>query len=91
MEHDCPQDLRRFLTRTCRGRAARRLCAETIYRRPFAGPAGASYRQAAHRTLAPETHGRGGAIPNKIKNMAMPDQRPAEVTERLVPDTGKAT
>ena len=80
-----PQQISRFLARTYPDRAARRLCAETIYRGLFAGLLGSKTGKLRTGRSRRKPHRRGVAIPNKIKNMTMLDQRPAEVTERRVP------
>lgn len=80
-----PQQISRFLTRTDPDRAARRLCAETIYRGLFAGLLGTRSGRLRTGRSRRKPHRRGVAIPNKIKNMKMLVQRPAEVNERRIP------
>jgi IS30 family transposase len=80
-----PQQISRFLARTYPGQPGMRACAETIYGGLFNGLLGS--RPGRLRTGRPrrKPHRRGTPVPNKIKNMKLLDQRPAEVTERWVP------
>ncbi|GAA2734039.1 IS30 family transposase [Actinocorallia aurantiaca] len=80
-----PQQISRFLTRTFPGRPGRKLCAETIYRGLFAGLLGTRPGKLRTGRSRRKPHRRGVAVPNKIKNMKLLDQRPAEVDERRVP------
>jgi IS30 family transposase len=80
-----PQQISRFLTRAEPDRAARQLCAETIYQGLFAGLLGKRPGRLRTGRSRRKPHRRGVAIPNKIKNMKMLDRRPTEVNERLTP------
>jgi IS30 family transposase len=80
-----PQQVSRFLRRTYPRQAARRLCAETIYRALFDGLLGSRPGLLRTGRARRKPHRRGVDVPNKIKNMKLLDRRPAEVSERLVP------
>ena len=80
-----PQQISRYLTRTYPGQPAMRACAETIYRGLFAGVLGKKAGKLRTGRSRRKPHRRGVAVPNKIKNMTLLAQRPAEVTERQVP------
>lgn len=62
-----------------------RACAETIYRGLFAGVLGKKAAKLRTGRSRRKPQRRGAATPNKIKNMKLLAQRPAEVTERQVP------
>jgi IS30 family transposase len=80
-----PQQVSRFLARTHPGEPAMQACAETIYRALFAGLLGRKPGKLRTGRSRRKPHRRGVAVPNKIKNMKMLDQRPAEVSERRIP------
>jgi IS30 family transposase len=80
-----PQQISRFLTRSYPDQPAMRACAETIYRGMFAGVLGKQAGRLRTGRSRRKPHRRGVAVPNKIKNMALLAQRPAEVTERRAP------
>ena len=80
-----PQQISRFLARSYPDRPAMRACAETIYRGLFAGALGKKAGKLRTGRSRRKPQRRGTAVPNKIKNMALLFQRPAEVTERQVP------
>jgi IS30 family transposase len=80
-----PQQVSRFLRRAYPRQAARRLCAETIYRALFDGLLGSRPGLLRTGRARRKPHRRGVAVPNKIKNMKLLDRRPPEVSERLVP------
>ena len=80
-----PQQISRYLARTYPGQPAMRVCAETIYRGLFAGVLGKKAGKLRTGRSRRKPHRRGVAVPNKIKNMTLLAQRPAEVTERQVP------
>ena len=75
-----PQQISRFLTRSYPDQPAMRACAETIYRGLFAGVLGKKPGKLRTGRSRRKPHRRGVAVPNKIKNMALLAQRPAEVT-----------
>ena len=80
-----PQQISRFLARTHPGQAEMTACPETIYRALFAGwlcPRPGKLRTGRTRR---KPHRRGVPVPNKIKNMTLIAQRPAEVNDRLTP------
>jgi IS30 family transposase len=79
-----PSQISRFLTRTY-PEPGRRLCAETIYRALFGGLLGARSGKLRTGRSCRKAQRRGVAPPNKIKDMRLLDQRPAEVTERQTP------
>jgi IS30 family transposase len=77
-----PDQIARFLKRTFPGDPTMRACAETIYQALFAGilgPIAGKLRTGRHRR---QRQRRGVATKNKIANMKMLDQRPAEVAAR---------
>ena len=80
-----PQQISRYLARSCPGQPAMQACAETIYRGLFAGVLGKKTGRLRTGRSRRKPHRRGAAVPNKIKNMTLLAQRPAEVTERRVP------
>lgn len=80
-----PQQIARLLTRSYPEQASMRVCAETIYRALFAGLLGPKAGKLRTGRSRRKPHRRGVAVPNKIKNMKLLDQRPAEVTERRIP------
>lgn len=80
-----PQQISRFLTRTYPGRPGMQVCAETIYGGLFGGLLGRKSSKLRTGRSRRKPHRRGVAVPNKIKNMTLLAQRPAEVTERRVP------
>ncbi len=80
-----PQQISRFLTRTYPGRPGMQVCAETIYGGLFKGLLGRKSSKLRTGRSRRKPHRRGVAVPNKIKNMTLLAQRPAEVTERRVP------
>jgi IS30 family transposase len=80
-----PQQIARFLGRSYPEQPAMRACAETIYRGLFAGVLGKKAARLRTGRSRRKHQRRGAAIANKIKNMTLLAQRPAEVTERQVP------
>ncbi|GAA1686024.1 IS30 family transposase [Nonomuraea maheshkhaliensis] len=80
-----PQQISRFLTRAYPDLSAMQVCAESIYKALYAGLLGCRSGKLRTGRSRRKPHRRGVAIPNKIKNMKLLDQRPAEVTERRVP------
>jgi transposase, IS30 family len=80
-----PQQISRFLARSYPGQPAMQACAETIYRGLFAGLLGSKEGKLRTGRSRRRPHRRGVAVPNKIKNMKLLAQRPAEVSERRVP------
>jgi transposase, IS30 family len=80
-----PQQISRFLTRTHPGQPEMQACAETIYQGLFSGLLGRKPGKLRTGRSRRKPHRRGVAVPNKIKNMKLLAQRPAEVTERRVP------
>jgi IS30 family transposase len=80
-----PQQISRFLARSYPGQPPMRACAETIYRGLFAGALGTKAGKLRTGRSRRKPQRRGTAVPNKIKNMKLLAQRPAEVTERRVP------
>jgi transposase, IS30 family len=80
-----PQQISRFLRRTHPGQPGMQACAETIYRGLFSGLLGRKSGKLRTGRSRRKPHRRGTAVPNKIKNMKLLAQRPAEVTERRVP------
>jgi IS30 family transposase len=80
-----PQQISRFLIRTHPGRPGMQVCAETIYRGLFDGLLGRKAGKLRTGRSRRKPHRRGVAVPNKIKNMKLLAQRPAEVTERRAP------
>lgn len=80
-----PQQISRYLGRSYPGQPAMQACAETIYRGLFAGVLGSKTGKLRTGRSRRKPHRRGAAVPNKIKNMTLLAQRPAEVTERRVP------
>jgi IS30 family transposase len=79
-----PAQISRFLTRSY-AEPDRRLCAETIYRALFCGLLGARSGRLRTGRSCRKAQRRGVAPPNKIKDMRLLDQRPAEVTQRQTP------
>jgi transposase, IS30 family len=79
-----PSQISRFLTRSY-AEPDRRLCAETIYRALFCGLLGARSGKLRTGRSCRKAQRRGVAPPNKIKDMRLLDQRPAEVTQRQTP------
>jgi IS30 family transposase len=79
-----PSQISRFLTRTY-AESGRRLCAETIYRALFCGLLGARTGKLRTGRSCRKAQRRGVAPPNKIKDMRLLGQRPAEVNERQLP------
>jgi transposase, IS30 family len=84
-ENWSPQQISRFLTRTYPGWPGMQVCAETIYGGLFNGVLGSKPGKLRTGRSRRKPHRRGVAVPNKIKNMKLLAQRPAEVTERQVP------
>jgi IS30 family transposase len=80
-----PQQISRYLARSYPGQPAMQACAETIYAALFAGALGKRAGKLRTGRSRRKAHRRGVAVPNKIKNMKLLAQRPAEVTERRVP------
>jgi transposase, IS30 family len=80
-----PQQISRYLTRTHPGRPEMQVCAETVYRGLFDGLLGSKAGKLRTGRSRRKRHRRGAAVPNKIKNMKLLAQRPAEVTERRAP------
>ena len=80
-----PQQISRYLTRTHPGRPEMQVCAETVYRGLFDGSLGSKAGKLRTGRSRRKPHRRGVAVPNKIKNMKLLAQRPAEVTERRAP------
>ena len=80
-----PQQISRYLTRTHPGRPEMQVCAETVYRGLFDGLLGSKAGKLRTGRSRRKPHRRGVAVPNKIKNMKLLAQRPAEVTERRAP------
>jgi IS30 family transposase len=78
-----PQQISRFLHRTYPARAEMQVCAETIYLAVFAGALGEKKGKVRTGRTYRKHHRRGVAVPNKIKNMRLLDQRPAAVALRL--------
>ena len=80
-----PQQVSRFLSRTFPDTPPMNASPETIYRALFAGLLG--HRPGKLRTgrTRRKRQRRGVASPNKIKNMTLIHQRPAEVNDRTVP------
>jgi transposase, IS30 family len=79
-----PSQISRFLTRTY-AESGRRVCAETIYRGLFCGLLGSRIGRLRTGRSCRKAQRRGVAPPNKIKDMRLLDQRPAEVNERQTP------
>lgn len=77
-----PQQVSRFLARSHPDQPHRRVCAETIYRGVFAGLLGTRTGKLRTGRAKRKPRRRGLAVPNKIPNMRLLDQRPAEVAER---------
>jgi IS30 family transposase len=77
-----PQQISRFLTRSFPEQASMRACAETIYRGLFDGLLGRKAGKLRTGRSRRKAHRRGVAVPNKIKDMTLLGQRPAEVNER---------
>jgi IS30 family transposase len=80
-----PQQISRFLDRTYPGEAAMRACPETIYRALFAGLLGSRPGKLRTGRTRRKRQRRGVPTPNKIKNMTLIHQRPAEVNDRTIP------
>ena len=80
-----PAQISRFLARTYPDQSGRRLCAETIYCGLFAGELGRRTAKLRTGRSRRRKQRRGVAPPNKIKDMRLLDQRPAEVAERVIP------
>ncbi len=80
-----PQQISRYLARSYPGQSAMQACTETIYLGLFAGVLGTKAGKLRTGRSRRKRHRRGVAVPNKIKNMTLVAQRPAEVTERRVP------
>ena len=80
-----PQQISRFLARAFPEQKQMRACPETIYRALFAGLLGAKDGKLRTGRSRRRPHRRGVPIPNKIKNMTLLAERPAEVAERRVP------
>ncbi len=78
-----PSQISRFLSRTY-VEPGRRLCAETIYRALFCGLLGERAGKLRTGRSCRKAQRRGVAPPNKIKDMRLLGQRPAEVNERQV-------
>jgi IS30 family transposase len=78
-----PQQISRYLRRTYPTQPAMQVCAETIYLAIFAGTLGAKKGKIRTGRCYRKRHRRGVAVPNKIKNMRLLDQRPAAVADRL--------
>jgi IS30 family transposase len=83
-QHWSPSQISRFLTRSY-AEPGRRLCAETIYRSLFCGLLGSRSGKLRTGRSRRKAQRRGVAPPNKIKDMQLLDQRPAEVDERQAP------
>ncbi|MDQ4025542.1 MAG: IS30 family transposase, partial [Actinomycetota bacterium] len=80
-----PQQISRFLARCYPDQPCHRVCAETIYRGCFAGLLGPRTAKLRTGRSRRKPQRRGATIPNKIKNMRLLDQRPAEVNQRRGP------
>ncbi|MDQ1006948.1 IS30 family transposase [Streptomyces sp. V4I23] len=77
-----PQLIARLLTRTHPGDPSMRACPETIYRGLFAGLIGRRNGALGTGRTRRKKQRRGVPSPNKIKNMTLIHQRPAEVNDR---------
>jgi IS30 family transposase len=76
-----PSQISRFLIRTY-AESGRRVCAETIYRALFCGLLGSRTGKLRTGRSCRKAQRRGVAPPNKIKDMRLLGQRPAQVSER---------
>lgn len=76
-----PSQISRFLTRTY-AESGRRVCAETIYRGLFCGLLGSRTGKLRTGRSCRKAQRRGVGPPNKIKDMRLLGQRPAQVSER---------
>jgi IS30 family transposase len=77
-----PQQISRYLHRAYPTQPGMQVCAETIYLAIFAGTLGAKKGKIRTGRCYRKRHRRGVAVPNKIKNMRLVDQRPAAVADR---------
>ncbi|MBT2526988.1 IS30 family transposase [Streptomyces sp. ISL-99] len=80
-----PQQISRFLARAYPGEPSMRACPETIYRALFAGLLGRRDGKLRTGRTRRRRQRRGVPSPNKIKNMTLIHQRPAEVNDRKIP------
>ncbi|MBT2478981.1 IS30 family transposase [Streptomyces sp. ISL-94] len=80
-----PPQIARFLARAHAGDPAMRACSETIYRALFAGLLGRKPGKLRTGRTRRKKQRRGVPSPNKIKNMTLIHQRPAEVNDRKIP------
>jgi IS30 family transposase len=80
-----PQQVSRFLARSYPAQPAMQACPETIYRALFAGLLGRRPGKLRTGRCRRKPHRRGAPHLNKIKNMALLDQRPLEVNDRALP------
>ncbi|MEV0915903.1 IS30 family transposase [Streptomyces sp. NPDC049967] len=77
-----PPQIARFLARTHAGDPMMRACSETIYRALFAGLLGRKLGKLRTSRTRRKKQRRGVPSPNKIKNMTLIHQRPAEANDR---------
>jgi IS30 family transposase len=77
-----PQQISRFLKRRFPAEDSMRACSETIYQALFAGVLGPLAGKLRTGRQRRKRQRRGVATNNKIANMRLLDQRPAEVAER---------
>jgi IS30 family transposase len=80
-----PQQIARFLARSFPDDCSMQVCSETIYQSLFLGLLGIKEGKLRTGRCRRKRHRRGVAAPNKIKNMRLLDQRPADIAERIVP------
>jgi IS30 family transposase len=80
-----PQQIARFLRRTHPRDPSMRACPETIYRALFAGQLGSRPGKLRTGRVRRKPQRRGVPTANKIKNMTLIHQRPAEVDDRTTP------
>ncbi|MDL5198911.1 IS30 family transposase [Streptomyces sp. ALI-76-A] len=80
-----PQQIARFLTRTHPRDPSMRACPETIYRALFVGQLGSRPGKLRTGRVRRKPQRRGVPTANKIKNMTLIHQRPAEVNNRMTP------
>ncbi|MGW6391204.1 IS30 family transposase [Streptomyces sp. NPDC055103] len=80
-----PQQISRYLAREHAHDPAMRTCPETIYRALFAGLLGRRNAKLRTGRTRRKRQRRGVPTPNKIRNMTLIHQRPAEVNDRAIP------
>jgi IS30 family transposase len=80
-----PSQISRFLKREFPGDETMRACPETIYQALFAGVLGPKEGKLRTGRGRRKPQRRGIPTKNKIKNMKLLDQRPAEVAKRTTP------